>query len=121
MIEVQSVNGSYARQHSGLEIDLPVACKVGLMDGRFIAAGGLAWGGGRCWLWFSVEDGTKGILRQTLKECQYMLRKAAQLGATEVFTPRDANYPTSERLCKLAGFEKTGEVIEGKEIWRHLV
>jgi hypothetical protein len=117
MVEVQTMHGAYARIHSGLNVDLPVTCRIGMQDGRVIAGGGLAFGGGRTWLWFFVEPGAKHIAAQALKECRMLLRKAAQLGATEVYTPRDVQYPSSERLCKMAGFEKTDEVLDGQEIW----
>ena len=118
MAEVQSISGLQACQISGLSVSLPVACKVGMIDGRMIAIGGIAWGGGRCWLFFHVDNPPRNILRQALAECRSLLRKAAQFGETEVYTPRDAEYETSERLCRLAGFVKTDEVIDGKEIWR---
>lgn len=121
MVKVSSVNGVAARKMSGLNVNLPVIARVGVENDDVIALGGLAWGSGRCWLWFHVMEGApKNIARQALQECRGLFRKAAQLGETEVYTPRDAEYPTSERLLKLAGFEKTDEVIEGQEIWRHL-
>lgn len=118
MVDVVSVNGSVAKALSGLNIDLPVICRLGMQDGRLIATGGLAWSNGRCWLFFSVEGEPRNIARQALRECDRLLRHAVQLGETEVFTPRDAEYPTSERLCRLAGFEKTDEVIDNFEVWR---
>lgn len=119
MVEVRTVSGNVARAMSGLEIDLPVICRIGIKDDEVIAVGGLAWGHGRCWLFFSVEDGkAKGIVRQALAECETLKRKAIQFGATEIFTPRDANYPTSERLLKLAGFERTDEVVNEFEVWQ---
>lgn len=122
MVEVVSVAGSIARVMSNLDIDLPVICRMGKVDGEIIATGGLAWGGGRCWLFFAVEsDKARNITRQALRECQGLFRRAAQLGETEVYTPRDAEFETSERLCRLAGFEKTDEVIDGYEIWRAMM
>lgn len=118
MIEVQSIAGQLARMMTGLEIDLPVVCRIGKVDDQIIATGGLAWAKGRCWLFFDVQGEPRNIARQALRECQAMFRRAIQLGETEVYTPRDAAYPTSERLCRMAGFEKTDEVLDGKEIWR---
>lgn len=125
MVEVVSVGAGIARALSGMDFDMPVYCRIGKDGDRLIATGGLAWGAGRCWLFFSVEEGApSNIVRPALRECAALLRKAAQLGETEVYTPRDAEYATSERLCKLAGFEKTDEVFDGLEIWvfkwRHL-
>lgn len=121
MIEVQSVPGIIAKELSGLNVDVPVVARVGVKDGEVIALGGLAYGKGRTWLWFHVNGEPKNILRQALQQCETMKRVAAQFGATEVYTPRDAAYPTSERLCRLAGFEKTDEILDGKEIWRAML
>jgi len=120
MVEIVSVSGMAAKALSGLEIDLPVICRLGMIEGKVVAAGGLAFGGGRCWLFFDIEeDCPKHVGLQALRQAKVMLRKAAQLGETEVYTPRNAAYETSERLCKMAGFEKTDEVLAGQEIWVH--
>lgn len=120
MVEVISAGAGLARVVSGMDIDLPVYCRIGKDGDKLVAVGGLAWGQGRCWLFFAVEDDApKNIARQALRECAALLRKAVQLGETEVYTPRDAQFASSERLLKLAGFEFTGEIIEGQEIWRH--
>jgi hypothetical protein len=117
MVDVQSIGGSVAKRLSGLDIDLPVICRVGVSDDRVIALGGLAFWDGRCWLFFHVDNPPKGIIRQALIECDLLLRKAAQLGETEVRTTRDKRYGSSERLLKIAGFIKTDEVLDGQEVW----
>lgn len=119
MLELVAEYGTVPREVFGLDVDLPFAAKAAVIDGKVVARGGLAWGQGRCWLWFSTEpDAPKGLGLRALRECALLLRKAVQLGETEVYTPRDADHPTSERLLKLAGFEKTDEVYDGKEIFR---
>lgn len=120
-VEVQSVPGIVAKELSGLSVDLPVIARVGIKDGEVIALGGLAYGADRCWLWFHVNGEPKNIVRQALQQCETMKRVARQFGATEVYTPRDPAYPSSERLCRLAGFEKTDEISEGQEIWRAML
>jgi len=118
MIEVVSVNPKMAPQVAGLVIDLPVVCKVGIADGQVIASGGLAWGKGRCWIWFVAEDGlTKGHGITAIRQCRKMLAKAKQLGESTVYALRDAKYETSERLLTLAGFMKTDEIDAGQEVW----
>jgi len=119
MMEVISAHGMAAKALSGLEIDAPVVCKLAMVDGKAVAGGGLAWMGNRCWLWFFVEpDMPQGQGRKALRYAAAMLRQAEQLGETEVFTLRDGSYETSERLCALAGFEKTDEIMNGQEVWQ---
>lgn len=116
MIEIVSSIGADHSNTIGEKV--PFICKIASDDGRAFATGGLAFWRGTYILFFQVDDPPKNIIRQTLRECKALLSKAVQLGATEVFTPRDPEYPSSERLCRLAGFEKTDEMIDGKEIWR---
>jgi len=118
MIEVLSVNPRMAPNVAGLIIDMPVVCKVGIANGQVIASGGLAWGKGRCWIWFVAEDGlTKGHGMTAIRQCRKMLAKAKQLGESTVYAIRDSNFETSERLLTLAGFHKTDEQAEGQEVW----
>lgn len=120
MLEVISTSGMAAKALTGLDIDLPVICRIGMEGDKLIATGGLCFGGGRAWIWFHVENKpTQSIAMQAIRQARTMMRKAAQLGETEVYTLRDATFETSERLCKMAGFEKTDEIVEGLEIWRH--
>ena len=119
MVEVVSVPGVVAARMTGLDINLPVFARMCTEDGNFVGAGGLCWASGRCWLWFHVDDDkAKGHGMLAIKEARKLLKRAVQFGADEVFTPRDATYPSSERLCRLVGFEPTEEVVEGHEIWR---
>lgn len=119
MIEIVSIPSQAAGAVANLDIYLPVICRVGIKDGRLVASGGLAWGSGRAWLWFSMEDQTlaKGQGLKALRQCASMLRKAWQLGETEVYATRDDRFETSERLLTMAGFEKTDEMLDGQEVW----
>jgi hypothetical protein len=118
MIEIMSVNPKLAPKVCGLNIDMPVVCKVGLVDGQVAASGGLAWGQGRCWIWFVVEgDLPKGHGLAAIHQCRKMVAKAKQLGESAVYAIRDSNYETSERLLTLAGFRKTDEQAEEQEVW----
>jgi hypothetical protein len=126
VIDIISVPSQAAGAVANLEITMPVVCRIGVKDGRLVASGGLAWGKRpewdhtRCWLWFSMEDMelAKGQGLTALRQCASMLRKAKQLGETEVYATRDDRYDTSERLLKMAGFEKTDEVLENQEVWK---
>jgi hypothetical protein len=101
----------------GITIDMPVLAYVGVDDEQIVGSGGLAWSGGRCWVWLRTSriDRRYSI---TIVHClKRMLRKAWQLGEEEVFTPRDTEYDTSERLLKALGFQMHG-IEEGQEVWR---
>lgn len=96
---------------------MPAVAFVGLDGETFAGSGGLAWGKGRCWLWFHVEQGKPEYARPVLSQAKYLLRKARQLGATSVFTVRDKQYETSSRLLKLSGFV-FHEIEDGSEVFR---
>jgi hypothetical protein len=120
VIEVISVPGLAAGAVANLVIDMPVICRVGIKDGKLVASGGLAFAAGRAWLWYSTEDVelAKGQGLKALRQCASMLRKARQLGEAEVYATRDEKFETSERLLKLAGFEKTDEMLDNQEVWK---
>ncbi|MBZ9873076.1 hypothetical protein LB542_19705 [Mesorhizobium sp. BR1-1-9] len=96
-------------------IDWPAVAYVGIDDDDFVGSGGLAWGGDKCWLWFQVSKPKPEYARPVLKMAQRMLRKAVQLGETEVYTVRDQTYPSSTKLLKLVGFELS-EIKDGQEV-----
>lgn len=100
-----------------IEIDLPAVAAIGLDDGKAVGTGGLAWGGGRCWLWFATVDTKPHYARPVLQMARTMLRKARQLGEPAVYTIRDPNFDTSSRLLKLTGFEFYG-VEDDNEVYR---
>lgn len=99
------------------DLDMPAMGFAGYEDGVLLAIGGLAWGRGRCWLWFRAENTEARHAFAVVREGRRLLKRAAQLGETEVYTPRDAEYDTSERLLKLMGFAFHG-VENGIEVWR---
>ncbi|WP_159585916.1 hypothetical protein [Chelativorans xinjiangense] len=114
---IVTVNPREIVRASGLDIDLPVYAKAAIEDEELIACWGLAWGGGRTWIFFHVENYRPGhgfVIRREARKC---LRHAVQLGASEVFTPRDMQFSTSEKLCKMLGFEFYA-VEDGTEVWR---
>lgn len=119
MLEVHQVDPKTAARLEGIKIDLPVLAYVGVDNGEIVGSGGLAWGGGRCWIWMKTNKVDKAYSLTIVHWTKKLLRKAWQLGETEVFTPRDTEYPTSERLLKALGFRLYG-IEKGQEIWRHL-
>jgi hypothetical protein len=117
-VEVFSVSGQVARALSGYDIDLPVVCRIAKANDEVVGGGGLAFNSGRCWLFFFVnENAPKNVIRLIIKEFETLKRRALQFGHHEIYVTRDAGYETSERLLKLTGFEKTGEILADQEVW----
>jgi hypothetical protein len=52
-----------------------------------------------------------------VRRTKLLLAKAVQLGETEVFTPRDAEYASSEKLLTVLGFRMHG-IENGLEVWK---
>lgn len=47
------------------------------------------------------------------------MRSSLRAASTETYTIVDAiRHPTAERLCRLLGFQPTGEMLEEREIWK---
>jgi len=115
-LRIVQVDPKTVRAVEGLNIDLPVLAFVGIDDDAIVGSGGLAWGGGRCWLWLSVLKSDRSYGVPIMRAMKRLVRKASQLGETQVFTPRDAQFETSERLLKVLGFE-LAEIENGQEIW----
>lgn len=117
MVEIVQVDPREILRVAGINVDLPTFALAGVDDDGAIAVGGLAWNAGRCWLFLKVVRFDPKY-RFRLVSCAHRLfRHAKQLGESEVFTPRDSEHKTSEKLLKLLGFSfsyQAGEV----EIWR---
>ena len=101
----------------GAVIDMPAVAVLGIDDGQVVGAGGLAWGGGRCWIWFKMTASKPCYAVPIFRATETMLRRAKQLGEREVFTPRDASEPTSTRLLEAIGFELFA-IEQGIEVWK---
>lgn len=101
----------------GVDIDLPVVAVLGIDNGHIVGTGGLAWGAGRCWIFFKMVSSKPEYAVPIVRATRQMLRRAVQLGETEVFTPRDAEEPASEKLLTLLGFE-FDTMQDGIEIWK---
>ncbi|MBZ9807699.1 hypothetical protein [Mesorhizobium sp. ESP-6-2] len=97
-------------------IDWPAVAFVGIDDGEFAGSGGLAWGADKCWLWFQTSLQKPEYARPVLKMARLLLRKAVQLGESEVYTVKDAQFPSSAKLLKLVGFELS-EIKDGQEVF----
>lgn len=103
---------------AGLVVDMPAFAKAAIDGDDLLAVWGLAWSREphRCWLFFHVENYRPGfgfVIRREARKC---LRHAVQLGESEVFTPRDTQFPTSEKLCRMVGFSFYA-VENGQEVW----
>lgn len=100
-----------------LVIDMPAVAFVGQDDDELVGSGGLAWGHGRCWIWFKMLNIRPCYAVAIFRAAKRLLRKARQLGETEVFAIRDPQYETSQRLVRAVGFE-FHSFEEGKEVYR---
>lgn len=117
MLQIVPVDPRSVEVALDIVIDLPAVAYVGVDDGALVGSGGLAWGGGRCWVWFSVINGKPSYALKIRRWVERLKRKARQLGETEVYTIRDPQFETSARLVKLSGF--TFHAMElGNEVFR---
>ncbi len=116
MLQIVQADPRDVQAAEGLTIDLPVLAYVGIDGEEIVGSGGLAWGGARCWLWLTLPNGKPEYARPILRMVERLKRKAAQLGETEIYTPRDAQYETSERLLRFCGFVPFS-IEGGQEIW----
>jgi hypothetical protein len=117
MLTIINADPSQIEVALNVQIDLPAVAFVGVDNNEVVGSGGLAWGGGRCWLWFIITDSNPSYARPVLMMTKRMLAKAKQFGETEVFVIRDPNYATSARLVKLAGF-KFHALENGNEVFK---
>lgn len=100
----------------GREIDFPVVAYAGVADDRVLGAGALSWIDGRCWLEFTVFASDPRYAVQAVRQGKRLLRRAEQVGETEVLTLRDDAMPASARLLSMVGFELAG-VLNDFEVW----
>lgn len=117
MIEIHSVAPQTVSIIEGIKIDLPAIAYVGIEDGVVIGSGGLAFGNGRCWVWLRLDEGKPHHARPLVRQFKTLISKAAQLGETEVWTPRDNRFSTSERLLTALGF-KLAAIENEIEVWK---
>lgn len=103
-----------------VDVDMPAVAVLGIDDGRVVGSGGLAWGNGRCWIFFKMTESKPQYAVPIIRETRRMLKRAVQLGEAYVYTPRD-DEPHSKKLLELLGFEFYGmEQARGRtvEVWR---
>ncbi len=117
MLTIHQVDPRSIEAALDIDIDLPAVAFVGVDDGQIVGSGGLAWGEGRCWLWFKVVEGRREYARPVLAMARRLLAKAAQLGEQAVYTIRDPQFETSPRLLRLTGFVLHA-VEDGHQIYR---
>lgn len=116
MIRIVSADPRTVEVALSVSIDMPTIAVLGWDGEEVVGSGGLAWGGGRAWIWFKMSKSRPEYAAPIVRATKKMLRRAVQLGEREVFTPRDAREPRSEKLLRLLGFEMFGEE-QGEEIW----
>lgn len=119
MLQVVQVSPTTIEATDKVKIDIPAIAYVGIEDGQIVGSGGLAWGGGRCWLWLRIATSRRHYGLVVMHRMKSLVAKAWQLGEHEVFTPRDSDYPTSEKLLTVLGF-RFFAIEEGVEVWRYV-
>jgi hypothetical protein len=116
MIEVHRATPSMVTALLGREVTFPVVWYVAMKDGERLAAWGLSWVDGKCWLEFSWEVIGAQCAIHVVRKAKLVLKQAVQLGETEVFALRDDREATSQRLLELLGFKMAG-ALGNKETW----
>lgn len=117
MLEIKQVPPTFP--NIGVRVDLPALAFVGVDDGEIVGVGGLAWGGGRCWIWLQIDKPKPEYAIPLMRKTKALIKTACQFGDTEVYTPREACYETSEKLLKVLGFEPFA-IEQGVEVWRYV-
>jgi hypothetical protein len=119
MVDICQVDPRPLLKACGLHVDLPTFSLAGIDEGEAVAVGGLAWDGSVCWLFFHMIKPEAKYRFKVIACAKRLLRHARQLGETDVYTPRDAELKTSQRLLQLLRFEPFACEIESRvEIWR---
>ncbi len=116
MIEVRDLDAREIHRFYGAAVVEPIKGYVARRGLRTVALGGLAIGvDGRVWGFIDFRPGyrLRALYRYTLK----LLDWAADAGIPEIFVARDDQFSTSERLLTRTGFMRTGETMDGHEIW----
>jgi hypothetical protein len=101
----------------GVVVDYPAYAYVGEDDGDLRGAGGLAWCGGKAWLWLMVNDTDSAYALPLIRKARALMDLAASLGEEAVYVTRDERFSTSEKLLRILGFRPTGETHQGHEVY----
>lgn len=103
-------------------VSYPVIGYSAIEGEKLRAIWALVWVNGRCWLEFTAFDMPRYIARYVVQQARFMLRKAQQVGETEVFCLRDASKVRSAKLLSLVGFELSGMAFgtDTVEVWSWL-
>lgn len=102
-VEVIRVTPAVAEHLQGRRFSFPFTCYVGIEEGVFIGAGGLAWYHDRCWVWLGLMDMQRTRPNTLVRWARRIMRMAAQFDEV-VCCERDPHEPMSARLLTLLGF-----------------
>ncbi len=119
MTQLVPVDARAIATATGFDIDKPVFGLAGVDGGEIVGIGGLAWGGGRCWLFFTMLSVSPRYVFPARRGAERLLRTARQLGETQVFTTRDDQFDTSSKLLKAIGFSCVA-MADGREVWLYV-
>lgn len=115
-LEIIQVAPTAIEVAENIKIDLPAVAYIGVDDGEIVGSGGLAWGGGRCWVWLRVLKSKPEYAIPLMRQTKKLMAKARQFGEEAIFTPRDAQFETSEKLLTVLGFRRFA-IENDNEVW----
>jgi len=116
-LQIVAVDPRLIEKVDNVHITMPSIAYVGIDGDEVVGSGGLAWGEGRCWIFFRVYKSRAEYALPVMRQTKALIAKARQFGETAVFTPRDSTYSTSKKLLETLRF-RMHEVQDGVEIWR---
>jgi hypothetical protein len=106
-----------AKFYKSEKMEHTVMAKVGLARGRMYACWGLAWTGGKPFIFMDVKPLARRYKVRMMKEAYKLLSEARQRGIHTIFAARDFDEDGSGRLLDRLGFKPT--MIEGIYKWQH--
>lgn len=117
MLRIMPADPGLVEVALNIKIDLPAVAYVGHDKGVYVGSGGLAWSGGKCWVWFRTTNPQPRYALRVVRFADVLKRKARQFGETEIYAIREIEFETSGRLMHLAGFHFVG-FDDGHEVFR---
>jgi hypothetical protein len=115
-LQIVQVHPAAIEIAENIKIDLPAVAYIGVDDGEIVGSGGLAWGGQRCWIWLKVGKSKPEYAIPLMRQTRKLMAKARQFGDVAIFTPRDAQFETSEKLLTVLGF-RPFSIENENEVW----
>ena len=121
-LDIIPVNPDWIERNYDVAVTMVAHCFAGVDDGDVVAAGGLAWGKGRCFMFLRVDRPDPSYALPIVRYAKKLLKQARQFGDMAVYAPRDTSLSTSTKLLTLLGFQfhamEPDEAGNEHEVWR---